>query len=285
MTRTLVLACIAIALVQHQANDNHVRKQGQQNAQSAKDVAGASTPSQSTPNGSNQKPSGDTEKKQHQTVDVVSVPKISTKKDATDWIMIGCTVVLTIVGIVGTCAAIKTLKAINRQALYMLVHAKHFDKLAKATANQADLMGRQLTQMEKQTGELKTATDIALIAAEATVDNVKAAIKAADAAKISADIAARVSVPTLRIEKFGFGYTGAASMAAILQFPNVEVVIKNYGQTPAFLRSWTIIFTCEELPKVPIYADYPGSGIVLEKEVVKPGEPYTLPKIDNFKRQ
>jgi hypothetical protein len=107
----------------------------------------------------------------------------------------------------------------------------------------------------------------------------------ADAAKVSADIAARISVPTLKIEKFGFGYTGSANMAAILQFPNVEVVIKNYGQTPAFLRSWTIIFTCEELPEVPVYTDYPGCGIVLEKEVVKPGESYTLPKLDSFRRQ
>ena len=114
---------------------------------------------------------------------------------------------------------------------------------------------------------------------------VEATQKSADAAKISADIASRVSVPTLVVEKFGFGYTGSASMAAILQFPNVEVVIKNYGQTPAFLRSWTIIFTCEDLPEIPVYADHPGCGIVLEKEVVKPGESYTLPKLDSFRRQ
>ena len=61
--------------------------------------------------------------------------------------------------------------------------------------------------------------------------------KSVASAKTSADIAARVSVPTLVIETFDNGYTGAANLEAMLQYPIVKVLIKNYGPTPAFLRS------------------------------------------------
>jgi hypothetical protein len=188
---------------------------------------------------------------------ISELPPVSVTKDRWDRIYIIFTGILMVVGIFGVYAAYKTLGEIKAQR--------------EAMQGQLTTMHGQLTQMEstvKQTDRLIEKTGIA-----------------ADAAKVSADIAARVSIPTLVVEKFGFGYTGSASMAAILQYPNVEVVIKNYGQTPAFLRSWTIIFTCEELPEISVYADYPGSGIVLEKEVVKPGEAYTLPKLEMFKRQ
>ena len=63
--------------------------------------------------------------------------------------MVICTVILTAVGIFGTCVAIQTLKAINRQALYMLVHAKHFDKLAKAALSNSQATAAQLAEMQK----------------------------------------------------------------------------------------------------------------------------------------
>jgi hypothetical protein len=156
MSRFILLVCFAIAL-QHPANDNHVGKGGQQNAQAQH--ASPPTPSQSPASTADQKPTEDSAKKQDRAVSVVSVPKISvhTEKDVTDGIMIGCTIVLTIVGIVGTCAAIKTLKAINKQAHYMLVHARHFDKLAKAALANSRATTDQLTEMQKSR-EIQTKT-------------------------------------------------------------------------------------------------------------------------------
>jgi len=86
--------------------------------------------------------------------------------------------------------------------------------------------------------------------------------KSADAAKVSADIAARVAVPTLVIEKFENGNTGAANLAGFLQYPQIKIAIKNCGQTPAFLKWWTIMFSTEELPDVPIYNGQAGCGMV-----------------------
>jgi hypothetical protein len=120
-------------------------------------------------------------------------------------------------------------------------------------------MGTQVSEMQKQTHHLE--------------DSVAAA-------KVSADVAARVSIPTLAIENFESGDMGSADLEATLQFPKVRVAIKNHGQTPAFLRSWTIVFTCEELPDAPDYSIGKSCGIVLEKEVVEPGGSYTLPELD-----
>ena len=150
MKRFVVLACLAIALIQHKADDNQTRKQGQHNTQGAQDKSVASAPSQSSAKAADQKPAGNADKNQNQTVTITSIPKVvvNPEKDFEDWTMVACTIILTIVGIVGTCAAIKTLKAINRQAHYMLIHARHFEKLAKATANQADLMQTAGTHTE-----------------------------------------------------------------------------------------------------------------------------------------
>ncbi|HZR57105.1 MAG TPA: hypothetical protein VFA74_09560 [Terriglobales bacterium] len=178
---------------------------------------------------------------------------------------------LVLVGIGGIIAAICSLRKIDGQIAEMKDQRKEMGNQVRAAILQVQTMQTQITEMSVQSDILR--------------GSVKAARDAADAAKQSADIAARISIPTLKIEKFGFGYTGAATMAAILQFPNVEMVIKNYGRTPAFLRSWTIVFTCEALPDLPTYGNHPGSGIVLEKEVIKPGESYTLPQLDRFRRQ
>lgn len=104
-----------------------------------------------------------------------------------------------------------------------------------------------------------------------------AATKSADAAKISADIAAAVSIPTLVINEFDLGNPPGASLEAMLQFPTIRLVVINYGQTPAFLRSWTVVFTCEDLPDVPVYEGHPGSGMVLDKVTIQPSDSYTLP--------
>jgi hypothetical protein len=114
--------------------------------------------------------------------------------------------------------------------------------------------------------------------------SVAVAQKAADAAKTSADIAAGVSIPTLAIDEFGIGDVGIANAEAFFQFPKIKITIKNHGQTPAFLKWWSLCFTCENLPDLPVY-EGPGHGMPLEKTVVPPGGAYTLPDLAFFQRQ
>jgi hypothetical protein len=100
----------------------------------------------------------------------------------------------------------------------------------------------------------------------------------ADAAKISSDIAAGVSVPTLVVHELRTGDIGDASIEAFFQFPKVKITLKNYGQTPAFLKWWSLCFTCGDLPEVPVY-DGPANGMILDKVVIQPNTTYTLPEL------
>jgi hypothetical protein len=198
-----------------------------------------------------------------QSITINKLPTVSVEKDLMDktaWLFSG---LLIVIGVAGVCAAVKTLKTIKRQAELM-------EGQLTTMQGQFGQMQKQAAEMEKQTRHLE--------------GSVAATQASAEAAKLAADIAARVSIPRLVIEKFEPADAGAANLAAMLQYPNVKIVIKNYGQTPALLKFWIIIFTCEELPAEPDYWNDRGSRIILERDVIEPNQPYTIPPIPSWKR-
>jgi hypothetical protein len=139
MARFFVLAFIAVALAQHPTNDNHGGDQGQQNAKAAQNNAGPPV-SKSGPHPTDKQSTGDANQNKNNEVKVSSLPsEISIKaiKDSIDWTIAICTVILTGVGIIGTCAAVKTLRQIKRQADTLDEHKTKFDELAKAANNNA----------------------------------------------------------------------------------------------------------------------------------------------------
>jgi hypothetical protein len=77
---------------------------------------------------------------------------------------------------------------------------------------------------------------------------------------------------------------GLVTAEAFFQFPKVKITIKNYGQTPAFLRWWSLCFTCESLPETPVY-EGPAIGMVLDKIVIDPGGTLTLSDLPYWHRQ
>lgn len=183
------------------------------------------------------------------------------------WVGIGQAVVLAL-----------TLIVIWRQATLMKTHAGHLKSLADAAESNTIAARGQLKAMQDQLGQMESS-------GKQTNKMIEAAQRSADAAKVSADIAASVSVPTLVVDGFDLGNPPGASLEAMLQFPTVKLVVKNYGQTPAFLRSWSVFFTCDDLPEVPDYSSHPGSGIVLEKVVIQPNHSYTFPSLSGWQRQ
>jgi hypothetical protein len=184
-------------------------------------------------------------------------PKWYTTSAAAEW-------ALFFVGVAGIIAAICSLRAINRQISEM-------SRQREVMFGQMRTMQEQVTEMSAQSGILQ--------------ESVNVARDAAKAAKVSADIAAGVAIPTLKVEKFELGNMGSANIMAILQLPKLNIVIRNYGQSPAFLHSWSIVLTCEELPDVPAYFGHPGSGNILDKIVVQPNQPYALPGLPGWRRQ
>jgi hypothetical protein len=205
------------------------------------------------------------------TVGISKLPPVSVTKDWADWGVWVFSLLLVAVGLLQVLLLWRTLGAIQRQA----------DSLGR----QVDLTFGQLRAMHEQITEMSSQTDV-------LERSVKAAQDSADLAKQSANMAVRVAIPTLVIDKFEQANTGAASLEATIQFPNVRIVLKNYGQTPALLRSWNIVFTCEELPLTPDYWNQPGhpevkptaAGIVLQKDVIQPNQPYTIPDLHSWQR-
>jgi hypothetical protein len=85
--------------------------------------------------------------------------------------------------------------------------------------------------------------------------SVVATQKNAEAADISAKAAMGVAVPTMMLTSFSFAAPVDGSIDAKVFFtrPGVLIKAKNFGQTPAFLKGYSIAFTCNELPDEPVY--------------------------------
>src|ERR1700730_16241059 len=79
-----------------------------------------------------------------------------------------------------------------------------------------------------------------------------ATLKAARAAVMSATTAVGVEIPRLILFHLDLANTGVATWTAALQNPPVDVSVKNYGRTPAFVISRSVeIFWGATLPAQP----------------------------------
>jgi len=103
--------------------------------------------------------------------------------------------------------------------------------------------------------------------------SVSVAKTAADAAEISAKAAMGVAVPTLVLIGFDFAEMGVASFAAKLQHPEMRVVVKNYGQTPAFLKSYALKYSCEG---IKLTSSIPNAYHFEDGTVIEAGQEYVL---------
>jgi hypothetical protein len=85
------------------------------------------------------------------------------------------------------------------------------------------------------------------------------------AANLSAQAAMGVAVPVLMLDEFSLMLSGNQSLKDDLQWPRMRISVKNFGQTPAFLRSFAVEFACNEHPAVLEYADAryfdPGTAV------------------------
>jgi hypothetical protein len=168
-----------------------------------------------------------------------------------------------------------TLWVIKRQADTMELQAKD---ARKASADSAKTTQETLAAIKEQAQAMRDQANLMVDHKLVLIESMKAARQSADAAKTGADIATGVSVPTLVVHELGVGNVGAVNVEAFFQYPKIKITIKNYGQTPAFLKWWSLRFSCEDLPEAPIY-DGPGDGMILDKIVVQPGATCTLPEL------
>ncbi|MHB2007160.1 MAG: hypothetical protein ACYCOX_03850 [Acidobacteriaceae bacterium] len=134
----------------------------------------------------------------------------------------------------------QTREDIHTQADWMETQTGHISRQADMAQRQARLISRQVSQMENQT--------------EILGDSVSASQKSAAAADMSAKAAMGVAVPTLMLYGFAFASKPGCTANDFFTHPGVILVAKNFGQSPAFLKGYTITFTCEDLPDEPVYS-------------------------------
>jgi hypothetical protein len=184
------------------------------------------------------------------------------------------------------------LKTMREQLGEMQSASGQTAELVKHASQQATALSDAAAAMQESAKAERIAAQASLRGMELYAKQYEVSKASAEAAKLSADVAARIAIPTFMIDKFEYFGPKGSDLRSTLKYPNVKVTIKNYGQTPAFLRSWNIIFTCEDLPEAPLYWSQlgkpeekpPGAGIVLERDVVLPNEPYTLPELHSWQR-
>lgn len=100
-------------------------------------------------------------------VRITELPPVSISRDWADWILWGASTVLALVGIVGICVAIKTLRALKIQSVIMRRQTKHI-------ARQALSMRRQTTHLRNSVIAAKTSADAALLNVQAIINSERA---------------------------------------------------------------------------------------------------------------
>lgn len=63
-----------------------------------------------------------------------------------------------------------------------------------------------------------------------------------------------VELPQLRVYHLNFGSMGVANLTAKLQYPKIEVSVKNYGRTPAFIIKQAVEIVYGSLSSQPSYS-------------------------------
>ena len=119
--------------------------------------------------------------------------------------------------------------------------------------------------MRRQTTWLKLSAKAAKLSANAAMTGSKAAL-------VSAKAAIGVAVPILVLQELQFENHGG-SYKGLFQYP-VSINGERFLESPAFLKSYAITLSTDNLPDEPIYPRKPWPCDM--HEVVDAGEPYTL---------
>lgn len=94
------------------------------------------------------------------------------------------------------------------------------------------------------------------------------------AAQQTAIAALGIELPKLLLHKVEFADMGVADLRARLQYPKVNVTLKNYGRTPAFISQQSLEVECFGIALPPV--EYPRSHVVLPGTVADGREVYEL---------
>ncbi len=165
--------------------------------------------------------------RQSDKVEVTALPpEIAVKqvKDSIDHTIMWCTIILTIVGVIGTIAAVRTLRQVKRQADTLEDHKTKFDELAKAANSNAEAAILQVRAMQEQITEMSVQSGI-------LQESVQAARDAAEAAKQNTEMFISKERARLQVEMKPLVLPSESNAP----YDTVDFTVSAYGQTDAFV--------------------------------------------------
>jgi len=125
----------------------------------------------------------------------------------------------------------------------------------------------QLLTYRRQANLLETQADILSQQKGIMESGLAATEKAANAADRSATAAIGVELPRLILSHLDFAPTGTepGPWNTRLQYPNIVASVRNYGRTPAFIKSKSLDIKWGSLPQEPNYSEH---AVDVEPETV-----------------
>ncbi len=217
----------------------------QQKADSGKGSHGAASRREPATDAADKNATGSAGSRENDKVEVTALPpEIAIKqiKDSIDRTIFYCTVVLTLVGVVGMGVGVWTLRAIKDQAMTLHEHSEELRKLAEAARDNAAAANKN---------------------AEATEKN-------ATAAKASADGLTNAERAWLLIDEIKLVPIGNPLLSPT---PRFTYKIKNFGKTPAVMLGHKSILQVGNSPNEPPDLSFlEFGGAELDLSVVPQGE-------------
>jgi hypothetical protein len=261
---TTLVSCFLLCGFQGQTSSTQqkpaskVASSNQQKADSGKGAHGAASPGQPAADAADKNATPPAPPHQNDKVEVASLPpEIAVKqvKDSIDRTIMWCTIILTIVGIVGTIAALRTLRQVKRQADTLDDHKAKFHELAKAANSNAEAailqvraMQEQITEMSVQSGILQESVNVSRDAAAAAKKSADALL-ASERAWVMAELRCR---PETFLTTHASTYQGVTTHTTSVA--KIELYCVNDGNSPAWIteKSARLVVVREgELPKFP----------------------------------
>lgn len=176
---TFLFACFMLFGFQKEPSSSQKKPQhkvestNEQKADSLKGSPNAPPSSQTATDATDKNATNATGSRQNDKVEVTALPPemaIKLVKDSADRTILYCTVILTIVGVVGTGVGVWTLFAIRRQATIMDEHRVSLEQLAKAAEENAAAANKNAEATEKDAAAAKASADATLLNAQAFIN-------------------------------------------------------------------------------------------------------------------
>lgn len=265
-----------------------VASANQQKADSGKGSHGAARPIQPAAGAADKDPTPPPGPRQNDKVDVASLPpEIAVKqvKDSIDRTIMWCTIILTLVGSLGTWAAVKTLRQVKRQADTLEDHKTKFDELARAANSNAEASILHVRAMQEQITEMSIQSALMASTVTHTEELAKQAVSQTKLTQKQLELSQRPWISVTRIPQQLRFQPDAAFLGCVYKLGNcgasVAWNISIWAELVPTEKDWhPVLQKLQEVMTMPVNANSDYGYVLFPNEIMTHYQPAMLPRAD-----